>query len=218
MAEPEGQETPEEIRQALAELRGCMVLIHESDRPADQEQLEGAAKALSFLAPLEAELPALPADQVQGLPVQGPSVFQTVVPSSLPPAAPPSPAPPPRPRPDREKTAKCAGARPGDGRGATWRIARMLRHPSCRVHRICAPPSRSRQRRGHTARTLASHRVAGTRAHARMGEGKPRGPKARAAAGRQRGAGPSGSAGWGRTFDDRAGKGGPGCRAAFTHG
>jgi hypothetical protein len=94
MAEPEGQETPEEIRQALAELRGCMVLIHESDRPADQEQLEGAAKALSFLAPLEAELPALPADQVQGLPVQGPSVFQTVVPSSLPPPA--SPAPPPR--------------------------------------------------------------------------------------------------------------------------
>jgi hypothetical protein len=94
MAEPEGQETPEEIRQALAELRGCMVLIHESDRPADQEQLEGAAKALSFLAPLEAELPAPPADQVQGLPVQGPSVFQTVVPSSLPPPA--SPAPPPR--------------------------------------------------------------------------------------------------------------------------
>jgi hypothetical protein len=95
MATPDGQDTPEEIRQALAELRSCLVLIHESDRPADQEQLEGAAKALSFLAPLETELSTPPAGAAQVQPVQGPSVFQTVVPSSLPPP-PVSAAPPPR--------------------------------------------------------------------------------------------------------------------------
>jgi hypothetical protein len=94
LAAPEGQEVPEEIRQALAELRGCLVLIHESTRPADQEQLEGAAKALSFLAPLEAGLPPPPAGQAPGLP-QAPSVFQTMMPSSLPPP-PVSAAPPPR--------------------------------------------------------------------------------------------------------------------------
>ncbi|HEY5282270.1 MAG TPA: hypothetical protein VIM14_05720, partial [Polyangia bacterium] len=91
MAAPEGQ--VEAIHQALAELRACMVLISESERPADQEQLEGAATALSFLAPMEAELPP-PAGQAPSQPAQGPSVFQTVVPSSLPPA-PVFPAPPP---------------------------------------------------------------------------------------------------------------------------
>ena len=82
MAAPAGQ--AEAIHQALAELRACMVLIHESDRPADQEQLEGAATALSFLAPLEAELPP-PVAQAPSQPAQAPSVFHTVVPSSLPP-------------------------------------------------------------------------------------------------------------------------------------
>jgi len=91
----EGQETPAEIRQALAELRSCMVLIHESTRPADQDQLEGVAAALSFLAPLEAGLPAAPAEQVPSQVAQAPSVFQTVVPSSLPPP-PVSLTPPPR--------------------------------------------------------------------------------------------------------------------------
>jgi hypothetical protein len=80
MATPEGQ--AETIHRALAELRGCMVLIHESDRPADQEQLEGAATALSFLAPLEAALP-LPAARAPSQSTQAPSVFHTVVPSSL---------------------------------------------------------------------------------------------------------------------------------------
>ena len=96
LAEPEGQ-APEEIRRALAELRGCLVLIYESTRPADQEQLEGAAKALSFLAPLEAGLPPPPNDQAPSQPMaaQAPSVFQTVVPSSLPPP-PTALAPPPR--------------------------------------------------------------------------------------------------------------------------
>lgn len=98
MATPEGQ--PEAIHQALAELRACMVLISESDRPADQEQLEGAATALSFLAPLEADLPP-PAEQVPSPPAQAPSVFQTVVPSNLPPV-PVSPSPPP----ERAKQAK----------------------------------------------------------------------------------------------------------------
>ena len=93
VATPEGQ--PEAIHQALSELRACMVLISESDRPADQEQLEGAATALSFLAPLEAELPP-PAGQAPSQPAQGPSVFQTVVPSSLPPASVPPALPPPR--------------------------------------------------------------------------------------------------------------------------
>jgi len=97
LAAPEGQETPEEIRQALAQLRGCLVLIYESGRPADQEQLEGTAKALSFLAPLETGLPPAPADQASAEPVavHAPSVFQTFVPSSLPPP-PTSPALPPR--------------------------------------------------------------------------------------------------------------------------
>jgi hypothetical protein len=102
MAAPEGQETPTDIRQALSELRGCMVLIQESTRPADQEQLEGAAKALSFLAPLEAELPALPADQATSQPVQAPSVFQTVVPSSLLPTPQNSPPPTRRARTERK--------------------------------------------------------------------------------------------------------------------
>jgi hypothetical protein len=101
MAAPEGQEVPDEIRQALAELRGCLVFIHESTRPADQEQLEGAAKALSFLAPLEAGLPAPPAEPSPALP-QGPSVFQTVVPSNF--APPPvSAAPPRRARTERKR-------------------------------------------------------------------------------------------------------------------
>jgi hypothetical protein len=78
-----------------------MVLVSESDRPADQEQLEGAATALSFLAPLEAELPP-PAGQAPNQHAQAPSVFQTVVPSSLPPA-PVSPAPPPRARSERKR-------------------------------------------------------------------------------------------------------------------
>ncbi len=92
---PEGQATPEEIRQALADLRSCLVCIYESTRPADQEQLESAAKALSILAPLEAELPPLP-DEGASQPAasQGPSVFHTVVPSSLAqPQAAPSPPP-----------------------------------------------------------------------------------------------------------------------------
>jgi hypothetical protein len=99
MAAPAGQ--AEAIHQALAELRGCMVLIHESDRPADHEQLEGAATALSFLAPLEAALPP-PAAQAPSQPAQAPSVFHTVVPSSLPPP-PVSLAPPPRARVERKR-------------------------------------------------------------------------------------------------------------------
>jgi hypothetical protein len=106
LAAPEGQESPEEIRQALAELRGCLVLIHESTRPADQAQLEGTAKALSFLAPLESALPQPQADQAASQPVaaQGPSVFQTVVPSSLPPPqATPTPSPPRHARAERKR-------------------------------------------------------------------------------------------------------------------
>ena len=105
LAAPEGLETPEEIRQALSELRGCLVLIYESTRPADQEQLEGAAAALSFLAPLEAGLTPPPVDQTASQPsaAQGPSVFQTVVPSSLPPPpASPAPASPRRARIERK--------------------------------------------------------------------------------------------------------------------
>ncbi len=96
LSAPEGQDSSEEIRQALAGLRTSLILIYESPRPADQEQLESVAKALSFLAPLEAELP--PADEAASQPAipQAPSVFHTVVPSSLPPpqaaASPPSPA------------------------------------------------------------------------------------------------------------------------------
>jgi hypothetical protein len=93
MATPAGH--AQAIHQALAELRACMVMISESDRQSDQEQLEGAATALSFLAPLEAELPPPPAGQAPGQPAQAPSVFQTMVPSSLP-LAPVSPTPPPR--------------------------------------------------------------------------------------------------------------------------
>ena len=86
LSAPEGQDSPEEIRQALADLRGCLILIYESTRPADQEQLESAAKALSFLAPLEAELPRPPEAEAASEPAgpQAPSVFHTVVPSSLP--------------------------------------------------------------------------------------------------------------------------------------
>ena len=103
LAAPEGQATPVEIRQALAELRGCLVHIYESTRPADQEQLEGAAKALSFLAPLEAGLPPPPTEQASSQPAQTPSVFQTVVASDLPP--PPTaltPLPPRRARSARQ--------------------------------------------------------------------------------------------------------------------
>ena len=112
MAAPEGQESqdgPEAIHQSLAELRGCMVLIQESDRPADQAQLEGVATALSFLAPLEADLPPPPASQMPGHLAQGPSVFHTVIPSSLPPLA-VSPAPPParRPRSERKRRSQPA--------------------------------------------------------------------------------------------------------------
>ena len=104
LSAPDGQDSPEEIRQALAELRGCLVLIYESTRPADQEQLEGTAKALSFLAPLESELPPPPADPIAIQPAvaQGPSVFQTVVPSSLPPLQ-TVPAPPPARRARTER-------------------------------------------------------------------------------------------------------------------
>ena len=107
MAAPEGPDVPTSIHQALAELRGCMVLIQESDRPADQEQLEGVATALSFLAPLEADLPPPPANQVQT--AQAPSVFHTVVPSSLPPP-PTTPAPPlaRRPRSERKRRSQPA--------------------------------------------------------------------------------------------------------------
>ena len=88
LAAPEGDKAAEPTRQALGELRRCLVLMHESDRPADHEQMEGTAEALSFLAPLEAELPAALAEEAS--PAVAPSVFQTVVPSTLP--EPPFPA------------------------------------------------------------------------------------------------------------------------------
>ena len=129
LSAPDGQDSPEEIHRALAELRGCLVLIYESTRPADQEQLEGTAKALSFLAPLESELPPLEAkmETLGGFPnlpamvraeqssaaphatdrpavAQEPSVFQTVVPSSLPPPqAVPAPPPARRARTERKR-------------------------------------------------------------------------------------------------------------------
>jgi hypothetical protein len=104
LSAPEGQDSPGEIRQALAELRSCLVLIYESTRPADQEQLEGTAKALSFLAPLEAELPPT-GDQTASQPAvaQGPSVFQTVVPSSFPPPQAAAPPPAMRARTERKR-------------------------------------------------------------------------------------------------------------------
>ena len=82
LSAPDGDSAATATRHALAELRGCLVLMHESDRPADHEQMEGTAQALSFLAPIEAELPAAPAEEAT--PAVAPSVFQTVVPSSLP--------------------------------------------------------------------------------------------------------------------------------------
>ena len=82
LSAPDGDKTTEPTRQALAELRSCLVLMHESDRPADHEQMEGTAQALSFLAPLEAELPAAPAQEAA--PPVAPSVFQTVLPSTVP--------------------------------------------------------------------------------------------------------------------------------------
>jgi hypothetical protein len=89
LSAPDGDKTTEPTRQALAELRSCLVLMHESDRPADHEQMEGTAQALSFLAPLEAELPAAPAQEAA--PPVAPSVFQTVLPSTVP-VEPPAPA------------------------------------------------------------------------------------------------------------------------------
>jgi hypothetical protein len=88
LAAPEGNNAAA-TRQALSELRQCLVLMHESERPADHEQMEGTAEALSFLAPLEGGLPATP---VQDAPAAvAPSVFQTVVPSTVP-VEPPAPA------------------------------------------------------------------------------------------------------------------------------
>jgi hypothetical protein len=87
LSAPDGEAT-EPTRQALAELRACLVLMHESERPADHEQMEGTAQALSFLASLEAELPAAPAQEAA--PPVAPSVFQTVLPSTLP-VEPPAP-------------------------------------------------------------------------------------------------------------------------------
>jgi hypothetical protein len=98
LAAPEGNSAAA-TRQALSELRQCLVLMHESERPADHEQMEGTADALSFLAPLEAALPAAP---VQDAPAAvAPSVFQTVVPSTVP-VEPPAPARQPQ-RPPRHR-------------------------------------------------------------------------------------------------------------------
>ena len=69
-------------RQALSDLRRCLVLMHESERSADHEQMEGTAQALSFLAPLVAELPTAPMEDATE--AVAPSVFQTVLPSTLP--------------------------------------------------------------------------------------------------------------------------------------
>src|ERR1039458_1086033 len=119
LSAPDGQDSPEEIHRALAELRGCLVLIYESTLPADQEQLEGTAKALSFLAPLESELPPLEAkmETLGGFP-------------NLPAMV--------RAAPSRAR----AGGR---GRGlAVGGAAQLLCHSPCRAPRIRAPPSRSR--------------------------------------------------------------------------
>jgi len=89
LAAPEGDQAAEPTRQALGELRRCLVLMHESERPADHEQMEGTAEALSFLAPLETTLPAAPVEEAT--PAVAPSVFQTVLPTSRP-IEPPRPA------------------------------------------------------------------------------------------------------------------------------
>jgi hypothetical protein len=52
---PQAQD--ETIEAGITELRNCVELIRQSDRPADHEQLEGINKALALLAPAE-EAPA----------------------------------------------------------------------------------------------------------------------------------------------------------------
>jgi hypothetical protein len=54
------QAQDETVAAGMAELRSCVDLIRQSDRPADHEQLEGVEKALALLAPAEEAVPAVP--------------------------------------------------------------------------------------------------------------------------------------------------------------
>jgi hypothetical protein len=55
------QAQTESVAAAVAELRSCIQLIQQSDRPADHEQLAGVEQALASLAPAEPASPAPPA-------------------------------------------------------------------------------------------------------------------------------------------------------------
>jgi hypothetical protein len=50
----------ETVADGIAQLRSCIELIRQSDRPADHDQLEGIEKALALLAPPEDAVPAPP--------------------------------------------------------------------------------------------------------------------------------------------------------------
>ena len=50
----------ETVAAGVAELRSCIDVIRQSDRPADHDQLVGIEKALALLAPVQDVVPALP--------------------------------------------------------------------------------------------------------------------------------------------------------------
>ena len=54
------QAQDEAIADGIAELRNCVELVGQSDRPADHDQLPGIEKALAVLAPPENAVPAAP--------------------------------------------------------------------------------------------------------------------------------------------------------------
>jgi hypothetical protein len=54
------QAQEETVTEGIAELRRCVELIRQSERPADHEQLDGVEKVLALLAPPDDAAPAIP--------------------------------------------------------------------------------------------------------------------------------------------------------------